>query len=99
MSRIFQLPRPVMAHGEEITELELAEPTSKMVMALGYPYMAIDVGDGEPGVELRPKVAGRYIMQLAQVPLSTVEALPIPVLQEIHGWLMGFFGEEGMPSS
>lgn len=89
----FPLSKPVKAHGEEVTELTLEEPTSKLVMELGYPYLAIDLGGGDPGIELRPKVAGRYIMRLAKVPLTTVESLSIADLQTMHGWLMGFFGE------
>lgn len=92
-AQTFPLSHPVKAHAEEVTELTLEEPTSKLVMELGYPYLAIDLGGGDPGIELRPKVAGRYIMRLAKVPLSTVESLAISDLQAMHGWLMGFFGE------
>ncbi len=92
--KTFPLKRAVKAHGVEVTELELEEPTSKLVMELGYPYLAIDLGGGDPGIELRPKVAGRYIMRLAKVPISTVETLDIGDLQAMHGWLMGFFGED-----
>lgn len=87
-----KLKRPVTAHGVEVTELQLAEPTAKMVMEFGYPYLVVQ-GGGESGMQLQPKVAARFISRLAQVPLSTVEALAIPDLQALHGWLLGFFGE------
>lgn len=88
----FPLKKPIKAHGEEIAVLDLEEPDSKMVMELGYPYLVVETG-GESAVQLQPKVAGRYIVKLGKIPLSSVEAMAIADLQEIHGWLMGFFGE------
>jgi hypothetical protein len=89
---VFPLKKPVPAHGDQLQELVLAEPDSRMVMDLGYPYLVIENG-GEGGVQLQPKVAGRYLMRLAQVPLSTIEKLAISDLQQLQAWLMGFFGE------
>lgn len=92
MKYTHHLKKPVTAHGETVDKLELAEPDSKMVMELGYPYLAI-AGDAGAGVQLQPKIAAKYLSRLAQVPISTIEKLPIPDLQFLHGWLMGFFGE------
>lgn len=89
---VHKLKKPVKAHGQELTELTLAEPTTKMVMEFGYPYLVI-AGEGGSGLQLQPKVAASYITQLAQVPRSTVEALPIADLQALQAWLLGFFGE------
>jgi hypothetical protein len=85
---VHKLKRPVTAHGEQVSELQLEEPTTKLVMELGYPYLVVD-----GGVQLQPKVAARYISRLAKVPMSTVEALPIPDLQFLQAWIMGFFGD------
>lgn len=89
---VLPLKKPIAAHGDQVSELLLDEPDSKLVMELGYPYLVIESG-GDGAVQLQPKVAARYIVRLAKVPLTTVEKLPIPALQELHGWLMGFFGE------
>jgi hypothetical protein len=89
---VYPLKKPVTAHGEQVSELLLAEPDTKLVMELGYPYLGI-ASDNGAGVQLQPKVAARYLSRLAQVPMSTIEQIAIPDLHELHGWLMGFFGE------
>lgn len=86
------LRRPVAAHGEEVDHLELAEPDTRMVMDLGYPFLVV-TGDAGAGVQLQPKVAARYLSRLAGVPVSTIERLAISDLQELQAWLMGFFGD------
>lgn len=93
MSKVFTLAKPIKAHGEEgITELELADPDTKLVMELGYPYLVIE-NSGDAGVQMQPKVAGRYISRLAKIPMTSVEQLAIADLQSMQGWLMNFFGE------
>lgn len=87
----FELSKPIKAHGEEVTSLELSEPTTKDVMELGYPYLLIP-GELE-GIQLQPKIAGRYISRLAKIPMSSVEQLSINDLQQLQVLIMGFFGE------
>ena len=82
------LSKPLTAHGKEITELVLREPTSEDVMEFGYPFL-IHAGDV---IELRPRVVGQYVVKLAGVPLPTVKAMSIPDLQKCQGVVMGFFG-------
>lgn len=86
------LSKPIKAHGEEVCELELTEPTAKDVMELGYPYLMVPNDEGDTGIELRPKVAGRYISRLAKIPMSSVEQMAIADLQQLQGTVMGFFG-------
>jgi len=87
----FQLSKPIKAHGEEVSVLDISSPTAKDVMDLGYPFVMIP-GDTE-AMQLQPKVAGRYISKLAKIPMSSVEQLAIKDLLELQTIIMGFFGE------
>jgi hypothetical protein len=90
---IVTLSKPITAHGEETQELDLREPTAKDVMELGYPYLVVQGDDGQ-GVELRPKVVGRYVVRLAKIPMSSVEQLAIADLSALQATIMGFFGQD-----
>lgn len=88
------LTKPITAHGEEITELELREPTGEDVMSLGYPYLII-IGDGDTqAIELRPKVVGRYVSKLAGIPPSSLNTVSPADFNVLTGVVMGFFGVE-----
>lgn len=89
---IVTLSKPITAHGEEVTQLDMREPTAEDVMEIGFPYLVVQSDDGQ-GVELRPKVAGRYISRLAKVPMSSVKQLTVGDLSKFQGLIMGFFGQ------
>lgn len=92
---VFKLAQPIQAEGKEITEIELREPTGDDLDALGYPYLVM-VGEGEgERIELRPKVAGRYISRLAGIPPSAVAKIGLADRQRLQGVVMGFFGAAG----
>jgi hypothetical protein len=90
---IVKLTKPVVAHGEEITQLVLREPETKDVMEIGYPYLIVTGDDKTEAVELRPKIVARYAVKLAKVPLSSVEKLAIADLQSLQAAVMSFFGQ------
>ncbi|RJG06246.1 phage tail assembly protein [Noviherbaspirillum cavernae] len=96
-----RLSKPIIAHGAEVSELDLADPTSEDVMELGYPYLVVPSDTDDTGIELRPKVVGRYVSRLAKIPMSSVKQMAIADLQQMQGVVMGFFGvsEEGKISS
>ena len=85
MSVTVQLKRPVNAHGEEVSELtlRLEDQTTRPAAV---------------GVEIRQKVVGRYVSRLAQIPMSSVEALNPGDFARCSAAVMGFFemsdGEE-----
>ena len=91
-SIIVALSRAITAHGKELNELELREPTVKDVMELGYPYL-VHGGGADTAVELRPQIAGKYAVRLAGIPQSSVEQLSVPDLQKVQGAVMSFFSE------
>lgn len=94
------LSHPIQAHGEEVTELELREPTGEDVIALGYPYLIIIGGDDDSqAMEIRPKVIARYVAKLAGIPPSAINKVTPADFSRLTGAVMGFFGVEAEASS
>lgn len=89
-----KLSKPIKAHGEEVTEINLTEPGAKDVRELGYPFMPDAQGD----VKMYPDIAAKYICRLAKIPMSSVDQLAIGDLLQLHVEIIGFFGV-GTPSS
>lgn len=88
------LSRAITAHGEELTELDLREPTGEEVMAIGYPYLVVIGEDDTQGIELRPKIVGRYVSKLAGIPPSSLNTLSAGDISKLTAAVMGFFGIE-----
>lgn len=65
------LKKPVEAHGRKIEVLQLAEPSGKLVVELGEPYMLT----ADRGIKELPGVTISYIVKLAKIPRSAAEAL------------------------
>lgn len=87
------LKTPVMAHGQEITEIVLREPIAKEITEIGLPTLIVMGAEGSTGVEIRTKVVAKYISKLAAVPMSTVDQLHRSDLAALTAGVMGFFGE------
>lgn len=93
MSVTVKLSKPITAHGEEVTQITLREPTAEDVMQVGSPQLLIPSADGESvGIEIRGKVIGQYISRLGSIPLSSVKSLPIGDFTRCQGEIMNFFG-------
>lgn len=89
---VIKLAKPVKAHGEEVLQLTLREPTVEDQMDLGTPFLII-AGDGETGIKIQPKVIAAYVVRLAAVPLSTVKHLSMNEFQLCQAAVLGFFGK------
>ncbi|MCS2162961.1 phage tail assembly protein [Scandinavium sp. H11S7] len=82
-----ELGHPVTAHGETLSVLEFNEPTGKDVRELGYPYQM----NQDESIKLQAHIIAKYIVRLANVPLSTVDQMSPGDLNSA-GWLIaGFF--------
>lgn len=81
------LSRPIQAHGEEVTALTLREPTGKDLRIHGLPYRATQ--DGEIVVDAG--AMARLMVELAGVPLSSIDRLSAVDFQAVTGAIMGFF--------
>lgn len=93
------LSRPIQAHGEEVTELDLREPTGEDVIALGYPYLIVIGDDDSQAMEIRAKVIARYVAKLAGIPPSAINKVSPGDFSRLTGAVMGFFGVEPEASS
>lgn len=82
-----ELGHPITAHGETLSVLEFNEPTGKDVRELGYPYQM----NQDESIKLQAHIITKYIVRLANVPLSTVDQMS-PGDLNAAGWLVaGFF--------
>jgi len=93
---IFKLTKPITAHGAEIAELELREPTGKDVQDIGFPYLVI-IADDLEAVQIQVKSVGKYVARLAGIPPSSVDQLSPADLSGLAGVVMGFFGVQAAP--
>ncbi len=82
-----KLRKPITAHGEDIQELKLREPTGEDIEKCGYP-LAIGEGKAYPIAESVSKLIAR----LAAIPPSSVKQLAVADYQAAMGVVLGFFG-------
>lgn len=85
-----KLTKPVTAHGQEVGELTLREPTTKDVRELGFPY-AIDI-EGQSRLIFDANVVAKYVVKLAGIPMGAVDQLQLSDFQVLQGAVQSFFG-------
>lgn len=93
MTITLTLARPIVAHGEAISQLTLRAPTTKDVIELGQPILLIPGADGSAGIEVRPAVVARYLTRLAGINPKAVESLDLADFRRAQGVIIGFFGD------
>lgn len=87
-----KLSKPITAHGDQVSELTLRQPTVEDLMELGSPTLLVPSADGSGvGVDVRPAVVARYVSRLAAIPMGSVKALSMADFQQCTGVVMGFF--------
>lgn len=91
-STVLVLARPIKAHGEDVEQITLREPTVKDMIEVGQPFLII-AGDGETAVRIQNKTVAQYIVRLAQIPMSSVEQMAPADFTKAQAVVMGFFGE------
>ncbi len=87
-----KLSQPISAHGEEVSELILREPTTEDVINMGQPFLIIARDGGESGIEIRSNVIAKYVSGLAAIPMSSVKKLSMKDFSVCQTAVMGFFG-------
>lgn len=93
-NQTLKLSKPLSAHGVEITEITLREPTTTDVMEIGFPYLVVVGSDDSEAVEIRPKIIVRYVSKLGAVPMSTAQSMSISDLTQAQALVLGFFGQD-----
>ena len=89
---VIKLSEPIQAHGEEVSELTLREPTTEDVIKFGQPFLVIPRDGGDTGVEIRMNIIARYVSELAAIPMSSVKKLSRNDFSACQAAVMGFFG-------
>lgn len=84
------LRKSIMAHGEEINELKLREPTAGDIDRIGNPVL-IGIYEETPKVHFDNKVMTNMISHLANVPPSSVKLMHTKDWNNAAWALMGFF--------
>lgn len=89
---IYSLNKPITAHGEEINQLTLREPTGQEIFDIGFPYLIVIGDDDEQAMRIQVKTVGKYISKLAAIPPSAVGMLSPNDISQLAGVVLGFFG-------
>jgi len=84
---IITLSKPINAHGEEVGELTLSDPTYAQIEKNGMPFFSTD--DNEIKVDM--KSALRYLPDMAGVPPSSIEQMSPPDLVKAAYGVLSFF--------
>jgi len=88
LNKPIPLSAPIIAHGEELTELTLRRPTTQEARAIkALPYKI----DADEAVSLDLDVAAKYIAVCAAVPPSSVNQLDLADLNSLAWVVAGFF--------
>ena len=83
-----------LTHGdEEITEIELREPTVEDIVDLDDPYVLL-VNDKETAIKVNNKTILKYISRLSALPPSVLKDLTRDDFGKLKAVVMNFLGEE-----
>lgn len=83
-----KLTEPIMAHGEKMTELTIRAPTGKDARIHGVPYQ---VGHGGALI-IDGDAMSRLLVDLCQVPLSSIDSLSFQDWNAAMQAVLGFTG-------
>jgi hypothetical protein len=89
MATVIKLKKPIDAHGEQVSELELRDITGGDVIDLGQPMNV----NADESFNFRMDVVARYVSRLAAIPMSSVREMSPGDLTNCAAEIAGFFGE------
>jgi hypothetical protein len=72
---VIRLGKPLIAHGDEITELRFREPTAADIEACGSPVTIDFLNQSEPKMIYETKAMFAMMSRLAAVPPSTIKSM------------------------
>lgn len=87
---VVPLTKPIQAHAKEVTSLTFREPMPDDLMQYGSPVLMIPSAEGDMGIEVRPKVIGKYISVLGNIPMSSVKEMSVADFLACQGALLPF---------
>lgn len=84
------LAKPITAHAEQVTELQLRRPTPAEAKKIGrMPYVITNLGTGAYSPDL--SVVSDYISVCAGIPPSSVDQLDLSDLNQLAWAVCSFF--------
>ncbi|MBL4763493.1 MAG: phage tail assembly protein [Gammaproteobacteria bacterium] len=83
------LNKAIDVRGEEVSELELEEPTGGDVIDLGQPMNIAQDGS----FSFKMDVVAKYVVKLAKIPMSSVREISPSDLMACAVMVAGFFGD------
>jgi len=89
-----KLSKPLEHGDDDITELTLRPPTVDDLADIGYPF-TVSTGDGDTGIEMKPKAILKYASRLAGVPPSVLKGMALSDFMKVQTEVMFFFGDLG----
>lgn len=92
------LTKPIEAHGETISSLDLKELTGADITACGVPFATIQGADGKTAIQINAKEISQMISTLAGIPTSSVGKLSAADWMKAASAVIGFFGTS-LPAS
>ncbi len=82
------LSKPIMAHGQEVTEITLTSPTGPQIRAArALPYWM----DCDNSVAINTEAASRLLVACAAIPQSSVDQLAAVDRNRLYFEILGFF--------
>jgi hypothetical protein len=87
LSLVVKLRHPIKAHGEDLDELKLREPTADDLEKIGNPVITKPFHEGEPEITFDEQKLTIMISTLAAIPPSSVKQLHLKDRGKT-GWLL-----------
>lgn len=84
---IFTLTKTIKHGDQELTEIELREPTAKDIRVHGLPVSS--------DMDVKTDVVHKYIVTLAALPPSVVDQICARDFVQLVAVVAGFFGDSG----
>jgi len=87
-----KLSKPIMAHGQQLTEITLKSPTGQQIRAArALPYWMA----GDNAMAINTEAASRLLVACAAIPQSSVDQLAAVDRNQLYWEVVGFFlGQE-----
>lgn len=94
MPKILKLRKPIMAHGEEVSELTFRDGTTADIINNGLPItFYVTENDDMQEAKINMSVITKMIVDLAGIPKSSVKEMDKEDFIEAVGIVTSFFGQ------
>jgi hypothetical protein len=95
----FKLSTPIKAFGNEVTELEIKEPSGGTIRRCGYPFKYETTRAGARVQIIDAESMANYIKELCTLTIGAVDGLNPDDFLSISGLVMSFFGAKTQETS